>query len=89
MVHFLLKDLYNFQDFDYGTTEIMNLAGLASRLRELFMTLQESKTAPIVLLVHDQEVTKSVLQCAGVDVSHCQVGIQGLLDNEMTEVSTP
>jgi hypothetical protein len=64
----------------------MNLASLAVRLRELFETLQESKTRPIILLVHDQEVTRSVLQCAGVDISQCQIGIQNLLHYQESEV---
>ena len=84
---FLLKRLHTCQDFEHGTTEIMNLASLASRLRELFVTLQESATTPIILLVHDQDVTRSVLQCAGVDISQCQIGIQSLLYYQEPEVS--
>jgi hypothetical protein len=85
---FLLKSLYLFQDFDHGTTEIMHLASLASRLKELFAALQESKSSPVILLVHDQEVTRSVLQCAGVDTSHCNFGIRDLLGHP-PEVSAP
>jgi len=64
----------------------MKLASLAVRLRELFETLQELKSRPIILLVHDQELTRSVLQCAGVDISQCQIGIQNLLHYQESEV---
>jgi hypothetical protein len=67
----------------------MNLASLASRLKELFAALQESRSAPIILFVHDQDVTKSVLRCAGVDLSPCQIGIQSLLYYQIPEVSAP
>jgi len=43
------------------------------------MALQQSKSTPVILLVHDQEVTRSILQCAGVDISPCQIGIKSLL----------
>lgn len=95
-----LKDRYNlnisvfasltssviFQDFEYGTTEVLDRGALAARLKELFRALQESKSTPTILLIHDQEVTKSVLDCAGVDLSCCQMGILNLLHHNAVEV---
>lgn len=78
-----------YQAFEHGTPEVLNLASLASRLKELFVTLQESKTTPVILLVHDEELTKSVLRCARVDLSQCKIGIKNLLYHQDGEVSSP
>ncbi|KAG5641443.1 hypothetical protein DXG03_005217 [Asterophora parasitica] len=67
------------KNFEYGTTEKLDGSIIHARVRELFSDERLSREKPTILLVHDEELTKNMLQNCGVNVSLWESGLEGFL----------
>ncbi|KAH7906362.1 hypothetical protein BJ138DRAFT_1016351 [Hygrophoropsis aurantiaca] len=76
------------QEFKYGETkQDASHAEVAAKVRSLFEHNSQKSGVPLLLLVHNEEIARSVLSYLGVDVSSYVSGIRHLL--YAREVSNP
>ncbi|KAF5375926.1 hypothetical protein D9615_008258 [Tricholomella constricta] len=71
--------------FKHGTTEELDGMVISARLKDFFSERMTS-TEPIILLVHDEELSKNMLTNCGIDISSWETGIRGLLGFQTTKV---
>ncbi|PFH49636.1 hypothetical protein AMATHDRAFT_194582 [Amanita thiersii Skay4041] len=79
--YFVEKNRYMSQGdkmmFEHGESRSMDLASIGAKLKEV---INDKRTGPVVLLVHDEQITRNALRnLLGVDVSLWETGIKGLL----------
>ncbi|KAF8063358.1 hypothetical protein FPV67DRAFT_239018 [Lyophyllum atratum] len=71
--------------FQHGTTEELDSMVMSARLKGFFEEQTVSNLGPMILLVHDEEMSTNMLRKCGVDVSSWDSGLKGLLGFEAPE----
>ncbi|GLB42725.1 hypothetical protein LshimejAT787_1201740 [Lyophyllum shimeji] len=65
--------------FQHDTTEELDGMVISARLKAFFEDYKNSRAGPMILLVHDEELSLNMLKNCGVDTTSWELGIKHLL----------